>query len=192
MNTIAPPPQPPPQFKRLPARQRALGIFAGLAVGGLANVFLGYEAFQFWTRNTKFVPYDASSDDLKTPVYSKVNPASNPPVCIDHAVRTVPLAQLKTRDQARLTTEFCRGVWSGMGYAYQRRYLEKKYRGLEGRADMLWERAQLRGSEYPVGTRITDHFEVLEHTPEKVRNPLLISVLEGRERWLIDVDIGCC
>lgn len=55
-----------------------------------------------------------------------------------------------------------------MGYAYQRRYLEKKYRGLPERDDNLWERKELAESDYKVGTKITDHFEVLEHTPEKV------------------------
>ncbi|KAF2275349.1 uncharacterized protein EI97DRAFT_379359 [Westerdykella ornata] len=168
MNTIAPPPPPPQGFKKLPPRQRAFGLVLGVVGGGIFNLTLGYAAFSYWTRNTTFVPYDTSAPDFSTPTFRKHNPASNPPLCIDHAVRTVPLAQLKTRDQKQLTTDFCRGVWGGMGYAYQRRYLEKKYRGLEGRESHLWDRKDLLRSDYEVGTKITDHFEVLEHSPEKV------------------------
>ncbi|KAF2009466.1 hypothetical protein BU24DRAFT_444884 [Aaosphaeria arxii CBS 175.79] len=164
MNTIA----PPPQIKRLPPNRRALGIFLGFVGGGIANVAIGYAGFQFWTRKTTFVPYDTTSPDLQTPVARAHNPNGNPPVCIDHAVRTIPLSQLKSQDQKQLTTDFCRGVWSGLGYAYQRRYLDKKYRSLEGRTDHLWDREELGKSEYAVGTKITDHFEVVEHDDSKV------------------------
>ena len=53
------------------------------------------------------------------------------------------------------------------GYAYQRRYLEKKYRGPDT-ATQLWDRADLQNSEYPVGTQITDHFEVVSKTPTSI------------------------
>ncbi|KAF2192942.1 hypothetical protein K469DRAFT_619386 [Zopfia rhizophila CBS 207.26] len=164
MNTIA----PPPAVKRMPPGRRAVAIALGFVGGSLANVAIGYAGFSFWTRQTKFVPYDSSSPDLSTPLARKVNPGSNPPVCIDHAVKTVPLNKLKSNDQGELTRDFCRGVWSGLGYAYQRRYLEKKYRALPGRQDHLWSREELAKSGYEVGTKITDHFEVMEHTPEKV------------------------
>lgn len=174
MNTIA----PPPQIRRLPPGKRAFGIVLGFIGGGIANVAIGYAGFSFWTRQTKFVPYDASHPDLQTDLAKKHNPGSNPPVCIDHAVRTVPFSKLKNTDQQQLTTDFCRGVWSGLGYTYQRRYLDKKYRALPGREDHLWDRQELERSEYPVGTKITDHFEVLEHSPEKVCGQLLF--LESR------------
>lgn len=167
MNTIA----PPPKLNKLPPSRRVFGVFLGLVGASATNVALGYAAFSFYSRGTKFVPYDATSSDLSTPVAKRHNPSGNPPVCIDHAVKTIPLSKLKTDDQAQLTTDFCRGVWSGLGYAYQRRYLEKKYRALEGREDHLWDRKQLAESGYEVGTKITDHFEVLEHSPEKVRLP---------------------
>lgn len=53
------------------------------------------------------------------------------------------------------------------GYAYQRRYLEKKYRGPET-SSQLWDRPALKESTYPVGTIITDHFEVLSKTPSSI------------------------
>ena len=164
MNTIA----PPPQLKKLPPSKRFLGVGLGLLGAGATNLVLGYAGFSLYTRGTTFVPYDATHDDLSTPVFKKHNPSGNAPVCIDHAVKTIPLSKLKETDQRQLTTDFCRGVWSGVGYAYQRRYLEKKYRALPNREDNLWDRKELAESEYQVGTKITDHFEVLEHTPEKV------------------------
>lgn len=74
-------------------------------------------------------------------------------------------------DQAQLATDFCRGVWGGLAYRVQRRYLERKYRGLLGREGHLWDVKELERSGYEVGTKITDHFEVVEHTDEKVRFP---------------------
>jgi hypothetical protein len=165
MNTISP---APAQIKRLPPGKRAVGIFIGVLGGGLFNLATGYSVFQFYSRNTHFVPYDTSDADLTSAIHKSHNPASNPPVAIDHAVRVVPLDKLKVRDQAKLTTEFCRGIWSGMGYAYQRRYLEKKYKALPGREKQLWSREELGTSAYEVGTQITDHFEVLEHSADKV------------------------
>ena len=174
MNTIA----PPPKIKRLSGPKRAIGVIVGIGLAGVANVGIGYAGFSLWTRKTKFVPYDVSDPDLQTALAKKHNPAGNPPGCIDHAIRTVPFSQLKTIDQSQLTTDFCRGVWSGLGYAYQRRYLEKKYRTLPGREDHLWDRDDLGKSEYAVGTKITDHFEVLEHSKDKVHSYDFSNVLD--------------
>jgi hypothetical protein len=53
------------------------------------------------------------------------------------------------------------------GYEIQRRYLERKYRGPET-ANQLWDTGELAMSTYPVGTKITDHFEVISHTPTSI------------------------
>ncbi|OCK75985.1 hypothetical protein K432DRAFT_157500 [Lepidopterella palustris CBS 459.81] len=149
-------------------RGKILSIAAGFVGGGVLQAGIVTAGWSWYTRGTKFVPFDASSADFNSSIAQKLNPRSNPPVCIDHAIRQVPLSKLKTTDQDALTREFCRGIWSGIGFAFQRRYLERKYRTLEGRADDLWEKEQLKTSEYEVGTKITDHFEVVERTPEKV------------------------
>jgi hypothetical protein len=164
MNTIA----PAPVIKKLPPGKRVVGVFIGLLGGAVVNASFGYSAFSLWSRKTTFVPYDTSSPDLATATFKKHNPNGNPPACIDHAIRTVPLSQLKTTDQKELTRDFCRGVWSGIGFAYQRRFLEKKYKALPGRENHLWSREELGKAEYDVGTKITDHFEVVEKSPEKV------------------------
>jgi hypothetical protein len=53
------------------------------------------------------------------------------------------------------------------GYTIQRKYLERKYRG-PSTAHQLWSQEDLQRSSYPVGTQITDHFEVLSHTPSSI------------------------
>jgi hypothetical protein len=176
MNTIS----PPPEFKRISGSKRLFGVVLGLGGAAAANALLGYSVFSFYTRNTTFVPYDISSQDLLTPVATKHNPLKNKPVCIDHAIKTLPLQKFRERyglkegadvPVERLTTDFCRGIWSGIGFRVQRRYLERKYRTLEGREDHLWDVKQLEKSEYPVGEKIVDHFEVVEHSPNKVCCP---------------------
>jgi hypothetical protein len=171
MNTIS----PPPEIRRLSAGKRVLGVVVGVAGGLGANALLGYSVMSFYTRNTKFVPYDASSPDLATAVFKKHNPSSTPPVCIDHAIKQIPYAKLPEKyrrtdkiDQAQLATDFCRGIWGGSAYRVQRKYLEWKYRALPGREGNLWDVKELERSNYEVGTKITDHFEVVEHTDEKV------------------------
>ncbi|KAJ8105081.1 hypothetical protein OPT61_g10395 [Boeremia exigua] len=173
MNTIS----PPPEFKRISGTKRLFGVVLGLAGAAGANALLGYSVFSFYSRNTTFVPYDTSSPDLATPTFAAHNPLKNKPGCIDHAIKTLPLQKFRERyglkdgetvPVQRLTTDFCRGVWSGIGFRVQRRFLEKKYRALPGREDQLWDVKQLEKSEYPVGEKIADHFEVVEHDANKV------------------------
>lgn len=88
----------------------------------------------------------------------------------DLCVKRVPLTQIKPEyleKEGKLVEKFCAGVWSGLGFAYQRRYLEKKYRGPET-ATQLWDTQDLKESSYPIGTQITDHFEVLAKTSESI------------------------
>lgn len=142
-----------------------LARLTGAAVATTATPALGW---MWYTRATTFVPFPTSSPDFSSVTARKFNPGNNPPVCNDMAVRTVPLDQLKTTDQETLTRQFCQGIWSGPGFEIQRRYLARKYQQLDGRWDHLWEKADLRSSRYNVGTKIADHFEVVERTDEKV------------------------
>ncbi|KAF2092288.1 hypothetical protein K490DRAFT_70901 [Saccharata proteae CBS 121410] len=142
---------------------KSLATFA--ATAGLATG----TTWKLYTRNTTFVPgFSASSPDFSSPLLRKHNPSSNPPLCVDHAIRKVPLEKLKTDDVETLTKEFCAGVWSGWGFAVQRKMLEKEGRGKEGREKHLWEREEFRKSDYEVGTVVADHFEVVERGPGKV------------------------
>ncbi|KAF2092554.1 hypothetical protein NA57DRAFT_82267 [Rhizodiscina lignyota] len=128
----------------------------------------GTAGWMWYTRNIHFVPFDATSPDFTSPISKRLNPSLNKPSCIDDATRSVPLSKLKTTDIAELTRDYCRGVWGGLGFEIQRRELERRHRHKEGKESQLWDVKDLKESEYPVGTRIADHFEVVEHTPDKV------------------------
>lgn len=53
------------------------------------------------------------------------------------------------------------------GYAFQRAYLSRKYEAADT-ASHLWTNEQLSNSTYDVGTLITDHFEVVEKTSDRI------------------------
>ena len=57
---------------------------------------------------------------------------------------------------------------SGAGFEIQRRYLERKYRKLDGRETHLWDKKDLGSSDYALGTKIADHFEVVQRDQDKV------------------------
>lgn len=142
-------------------------IIRSLAKLGAGSAVLAGFGWKLYTRESVMVPVApliASQD----PLFKARNPLQNPPVCHDAVERRVPLSKLKTRDQGELTRAFCAGVWSGPGFWYQRRYLAKKYRHLEGREEHLWGVQEMAENDYPVGTKIADHFEVVERTPQKV------------------------
>ncbi|KAK3062600.1 hypothetical protein LTS18_003728 [Coniosporium uncinatum] len=152
-----------------PASHATMGLIKRLTQASIASVAGGSAGWALYTRNTRFVPFDTTSAGYPTSIASQINPSNNPPACVDHAIRVVPLSRLKTTDQETLTKEFCRGVWSGWGFWYQRRFLERKWRPLEGREGMLWTQQEMEKSAYEQGTMISDHFEVVERSPEKVR-----------------------
>lgn len=121
------------------------------------------------TRNSKIRSVDAQDYIFHHTLFARLNPNQSP-VTQDLCVRRVALGKIKPElleKDGALVQHFCAGVWSGIGYAIQRRYLERKYRGPKT-AHMLWEQRDLKNSEYEVGTLITDHFEVVAKTPESI------------------------
>ncbi|KAJ7179586.1 hypothetical protein C8R46DRAFT_1212130 [Mycena filopes] len=131
----------------------------------------GFGSFLFLTRKSRFIPFTFTADPIFSSTYFKrFNPNQNTPGLADLCVRRVPLSKIKPEllaEEGKLVEGFCAGVWSGIGYEIQRRYLERKYRGQET-ASQLWETHDLAVSTYPVGTQITDHFEVVERTPTSI------------------------
>lgn len=53
------------------------------------------------------------------------------------------------------------------GYIPQRAYLARKYQGADT-AGQVWERSDLLSNTYEVGTLLTDHFEVVEKTEDRI------------------------
>ncbi|KAL4882683.1 hypothetical protein BJY04DRAFT_186705 [Aspergillus karnatakaensis] len=141
-------------------RTLKLTTYASLAsVGG----------FFLYTRNDRFVPMTTSDPIFNHPFYHKFNPSGNP-TTHDLCIRRVPLSHIQPsllEKKGRLVESFCAGVWSGWGYAYQRSYLSRKYEADDTKSH-LWTNAQLSSSSYDIGTLITDHFEVVEKTSDKI------------------------
>ncbi|KAJ5700976.1 hypothetical protein N7493_012022 [Penicillium malachiteum] len=135
------------------------------AAGSVATVGVFFGA----TRNDVFEPMDASDPIFQSPFYKKYNPEQNPTLH-DLCVRRIPLDKIKPElleKKGKLAEAFCAGVWGGMGYMAQRAYFARKYQGPET-ATHLWERKDLLANTYEVGTLITDHFEVLEKTEDRI------------------------
>lgn len=141
-----------------------------VAAGSAATV----STYLLATRKTSIVTLSPDYQDL-SPLFSKLNPRLNP-VTSDIAIRRVDLRDLPVDLQdhirngsgAELTRRFCAGIWAGQGFEIQRRYLENKYRNLPGRHDQLWDREAMLQDKYTVGTKIVDHFEVVESQANKI------------------------
>jgi hypothetical protein len=56
---------------------------------------------------------------------------------------------------------------SAVGYEIQRRILAHKHQSPETQ-HQLWTPEQLKEAKYEVGEMITDHFEVIQKTPERI------------------------
>lgn len=109
------------------------------------------------------------------PIFTRLNPKENPTLH-DLVTRRLPLNQLPQdiQDHVRngsgreLTRRFCAGIWAGSIFDTQRDYLAQKYRHLPGREDHLWSKQSLLDSEYEVGTKLVDHFEVVESECDRI------------------------
>lgn len=138
-------------------------VFTGWSSLGAAIIFVTS------TRRSKIYPVGTDDYIFNTTQYARLN-ANNAPYSHDICVRKVPLGTIKPElleKEGRLVEAFSQGVWGGSGYAIQRRYLERKYRG-PATASQLWDKKDLKSSNYDVGTLITDHFEVVSKTPESI------------------------
>ncbi|KAJ5432141.1 uncharacterized protein N7458_011297 [Penicillium daleae] len=135
------------------------------AAGTVASVGVFFGA----TRNDVFEPMDTTDPIFSSPFFQKFNPERNPTLH-DVCVRRIPLDKINPsllEKKGKLVEAFCAGVWGGMGYIPQRAYLANKYQSPET-AHHLWDRKDLLSNSYEVGTLITDHFEVVEKTDEKI------------------------
>lgn len=84
-------------------------------------------------------------------------------------------------------------LWSSIGYAFQRAYLARKYQGTST-AHQLWSPNDLKTSNYPIGTEITDHFQVVEKTEDRIvvrcgDSPLKRDVRESDGLFEMSVDV---
>lgn len=138
------------------------------AVYTVTTAAAGSLAWQYYTYNTRFVPIDLKSDAQLSASLKKINPHDNPPALVDHAQKRIPLKILRTNDAERLTTDYTARIWGSWGFDVQRWLLERWYRKMDGRQRMLWDEDDLKENGYEIGTRLVDHFEVIEREGQRV------------------------
>ncbi|KIL92214.1 hypothetical protein FAVG1_04622 [Fusarium avenaceum] len=121
------------------------------------------------SQNPVISPLPANDPIWSSRLFRRANPNGNP-ATNDVCIKRIPFSKIRPellKKENDLSLEFCRGLWSGWGYAIQRRYLDFKYRGPETE-NQLWDNEQLATSTYDRGTIITDHFEVVEKTSNSI------------------------
>ncbi|KAL2127332.1 hypothetical protein VTI74DRAFT_10893 [Chaetomium olivicolor] len=136
-----------------------------LGTGVLTGGALGY----LGAATTIISPLPKDDPLWRSKSYARYNFHQNPSTQ-DVCVKRIPLSKIKPellQHEGDLATEFCRGVWGGLGYRFQRAYLARKYHG-PATSSQLWTVDQLIRSTYEPGTQLTDHFEVVEKTPTEI------------------------
>ncbi|KAM0186369.1 hypothetical protein ACHAPI_011722 [Fusarium lateritium] len=137
-------------------------FFPGLLGTSTAAAYLA-------SQNPVVSPLPANDPIWSSRLFRRANPNGNP-ATNDVCIKRIPFSKIRPellKKENDLSLEFCRGLWSGWGYAFQRRYLDFKYRGPETE-NQLWDNEQLATSTYDRGTVITDHFEVVEKTSNSI------------------------
>ncbi|PNP42339.1 hypothetical protein TGAM01_v208086 [Trichoderma gamsii] len=140
-------------------RKTVLGVTAGTAAA------VGYLRLS----TSIIAPIPLNDALYSSGVYKKYNPHRNA-ATNDICVKTIPLNRIRPellQKEGDLALEFCRGLWSGWGYEIQRRFLHRKWYSPET-SSQLWTRDQLAASSYEPGTVLTDHFEVVDRTPNEI------------------------
>ncbi|KAI0199627.1 hypothetical protein F4808DRAFT_432316 [Astrocystis sublimbata] len=129
--------------------------------GGVAGVGAG---MAYLKAGTSFVPLTKDDKMFQTRIWRRYNP-NNVPALKDDLVKVVPLSKIRPElrdDEAALTLEFCRGVWSRWAFKVHS-LIQERYDKPEGTDDNLWSTADLAVSKFQKGLRFVNHFEVVEN-----------------------------
>ncbi|KAI8626820.1 hypothetical protein F5Y19DRAFT_190680 [Xylariaceae sp. FL1651] len=150
-----------------------MGILRKAALTGLWGVTGGVASLgagmAFLTGTTNLVPLTKDDQMFKTKTWAKYNP-NDTPALKDDVIKAVPLSKIRPElrnDEAALTLEFCRGVWSRWGYWAQSR-LQERYDKPPGTDDNLWRTSELAVSRFDKGLRFSNHFEVVENQGNEI------------------------
>ncbi|KAI1139107.1 hypothetical protein F5Y05DRAFT_339036 [Hypoxylon sp. FL0543] len=139
-------------------------------LGTAVAVVGGGAAYLTATTNLK-TPLPADDELWATKSFKRFNRYHNPALQ-DYCWKTLPLSQVRPelRDsEEALAIEFCRGAFAGYAYTPQRLLMKLANKGPKTE-NQLFDRDQLASSEYKLGTRFSDHFEVIERT----RNSIMV------------------
>ncbi|KAI1440133.1 hypothetical protein F5Y02DRAFT_403700 [Annulohypoxylon stygium] len=140
--------------------RKTLGTTLAVVAGGVG----------YLTATTNLTTQLSADDELlASKSFKKFNRYHNPPMQ-DVCWKRIPVPEIRPElrdDEEALTIEFCRGAWAGYAYAPQRTILSLTNKGPKT-ANQLFNQQQLASSNYELGTRFSDHFEVVERTRNSV------------------------
>ncbi|KAI0838419.1 hypothetical protein F5Y06DRAFT_46062 [Hypoxylon sp. FL0890] len=137
-------------------------------LGTALAVVGGGAAYLTATTNLK-TPLPADDELRTTKSFKRFNRYRNPELQ-DYCWKTLPLSQVRPElrdDEEALAIEFCRGAWAGYAYTPQRILMKLANKGPKTE-NQLFDRDQLASSKYELGTRFSDHFEVVERTKNSI------------------------
>ncbi|KAI1385858.1 uncharacterized protein F4822DRAFT_432717 [Hypoxylon trugodes] len=136
---------------------------------GTAVVATGGGAAYLTATTNITTPLPTDDEIWATKSFKKLNRFQNP-VVEDVCWKRLPLSQVRPElrnDEKALATEFCRGLWAGYAYAPQRIILTLALKNPKTE-NQLFDQKQLASSKYELGTRFSDHFEVVERTNNSI------------------------
>ncbi|KAK8100986.1 hypothetical protein PG999_011360 [Apiospora kogelbergensis] len=141
---------------------------AGLygVTGGLASVGAG---MSYLSANTSIE--DLNKDDawFRSKTYARYNPKANPALQ-DDCFKRVPLSKIRPElrnDEAALTLDFCRGIWSRWGFWPQSK-LHERYDAPPGSEDYTWKTSELAVAKYEPSLKFSNHFEVVQNQGNEI------------------------
>ncbi|KAK7935824.1 hypothetical protein PG985_001319 [Apiospora marii] len=134
--------------------------------GGLASVGAG---MAYLNATTSIV--DLKNDDawFSSQTYARYNPKGNPALQ-DDCIKRVPLSKIRPElrnDEAALTLDFCRGIWSRWGFWTQSK-LHERYDAPPGSEDYTWKTSELAVAKYEPGLKFVNHFEVVQNQGNEI------------------------
>ncbi|OTA53875.1 hypothetical protein K449DRAFT_389632 [Hypoxylon sp. EC38] len=136
---------------------------------GTALAVVGGGATYLTATTNLITPLPADDELWAAKSFKRFNRYRNPSLQ-DYCWKTLPLSQVRPElrdNEEALVTEFCRGAWIGYAYTPQRILMKLANKGPKTE-DQLFDREQLASSTYELGTRFSDHFEVVERTKNSV------------------------
>ncbi|KAI1103412.1 hypothetical protein F4804DRAFT_232554 [Jackrogersella minutella] len=133
-----------------------------------AAVTAGSVAYLTATTNLA-TPLPADDELWATKSFKRYNRYQNPSLQ-DYCWKTLPLSKVRPElrnNEEALALEFCRGAWSGYAYAPQRIIMTAANKGPKTEGQLFGQQ-ELSSCKYELGTRFSDHFEVIERTKNSV------------------------
>ncbi|KAK8131970.1 hypothetical protein PG999_000143 [Apiospora kogelbergensis] len=144
---------------------------AKVAATGIAGTAAGVGLGTSWlvASTTLVTPIPRDDPLWNSATLKKLNILENP-VLADICIKRIPLSKIRPellQDEAKLTTEFARGVWTGWAFEPQRWLFTKIFRTPEN-SHLKFSRREIAESTFEIGTEFIDQFQVVEWSKNEI------------------------